>query len=121
MADQPWFINAAAGVETDLDPRAFHLGLKDIERSMGRPEERIKDGPRVIDLDVLVWEAKVIDSPELTVPHPRMHERRFVLEPLEQIAPDLKHPIFDKTVSVLLAGLEDPGQVKIQKRKRREP
>ena len=110
-ADQPWFVNAAAKVETGLEPEAFSRGLWEIERELGREKERIKDGPRPIDLDILLWGELVMESPALVIPHPRMHERRFVLEPLFEIAPEVLHPRLGRTVSELLQDLDDSARV----------
>jgi 2-amino-4-hydroxy-6-hydroxymethyldihydropteridine diphosphokinase len=92
FADQPRFLNAVAAVLTTLSPEALHRELRGLETVLGKvpPSERF--GPRLIDLDLLVYGDAVIDSPELTVPHPRMHERAFVLYPLADIAPELWIP-----------------------------
>jgi len=111
IKDQPWFVNAAALVKTELNPEEFHKGLKEIEREMGRPDKRVKDGPRLIDLDILLWQDEIIDTNDLVVPHPRMHQRRFVLDPLAEIAPGLLHPKLNKSISELLQELEDPAAV----------
>jgi 2-amino-4-hydroxy-6-hydroxymethyldihydropteridine diphosphokinase len=87
--DQPEFINAAAGLLTQLEASALLDELKTIERDMGRTLPTVRWGPRIIDLDLLVYGAQVIDEPGLTVPHPGIHERNFVLYPLADIAPDL--------------------------------
>ncbi|WP_091243298.1 2-amino-4-hydroxy-6-hydroxymethyldihydropteridine diphosphokinase [Aquimonas voraii] len=86
--DQPEFINAVAWLETRLEPSALLEALLGIELLMGRVRTR-RYGPRVIDLDLLMWGDKVVDSPRLVLPHPRMHERAFVMWPLAEIAPDL--------------------------------
>ena len=98
---QPPFLNGAAEVETLLGPRAFLDLLLAVERSFGR-ERRVKWGPRTLDLDLLLWGDAVIVEPGLTVPHPRMRERRFVLEPLSEIAPDIRVPGAGATVRELL-------------------
>lgn len=108
--DQPNFINCAVKIETDLSPYDLLLSLQSIEDILGR--ERIqKWGPRIIDLDILFYNDLVIESDELTVPHPMAHLRRFVLEPLSEIAPDLIHPTLKVSVSNLLEGLYDPKSV----------
>ncbi len=101
-SDSPPFLNAAATVETDLPARAVLSVLHAVEASMGR-RRREKWEPRVIDLDLLLYGDQVIDGPDLTVPHPLMHARAFVLIPLAQIAPAAVHPIFAKTVGELLS------------------
>jgi len=103
--DQPRFLNAVAEVETSLEPRAFLERLLEIERSLGRTRDGPRWGPRTIDLDLLVHGDAVVNEPGLTVPHPRLHERAFVLEPLAELAPSLNVP-GKGTVSVLLAGLQ---------------
>lgn len=100
VIDQPWFLNCAVALETEQMPRQLMSRLLGIERDMGRRRGKAK-GPRLIDLDILLFGASVIQAPGLTVPHPAMHERRFVLEPLADIAPDLRHPVFKRTVREL--------------------
>ncbi len=90
--DQPRFLNAAAAIETELSPRALLERLLAVERALGRTREGPRMGPRTIDLDLLVHGDAVLDEPELHLPHPRLHERRFVLEPLAEIAPGLEIP-----------------------------
>ena len=94
VAGQPWFLNIAVECETGLFPLQLLKTLQRIEREMGRVREGvIRRGPRVIDIDILLFGHAVIHTPQLTVPHPRMTERRFVLEPLLEIAPDIRHPV----------------------------
>ena len=97
----PPFLNGVVEVETDLPPRQLLDRLLEIERSLGR-ERREKWGPRVIDLDLLLYGDQVIAEPHLQVPHPLMHERRFVIEPLVEIAPQVVHPVLNKTMRELL-------------------
>lgn len=110
--DQPKFINAVAKVTTLLSPLHLLNSLKSIENQMGR-ERTERWGPRIIDLDILLYEDFVLESQELTIPHKNLHRRRFVLEPLCEIEPWLEHPGLKKTVSVLLKGLDDNREVKV--------
>lgn len=105
VKDQPRFINMAIEVETEFDPPKLLEILKTIEREIGR-RESYKWGPRIIDLDILLYNDFVINTPKLHIPHPHMHEREFVLRPLSEIAPDKVHPVLKKTVRELLSDLE---------------
>lgn len=108
FTDQPQFLNCAVALETSSTPEPLMLQLLTIEKAMGR--QRIqKKGPRTIDLDILLFGDEVVDTPGLTIPHPAMQHRRFVLEPLAEIAPDARHPVLRKTVRRLLEELP-PGQ-----------
>jgi len=107
-ATDPEFRNAAAALEAGLDARGLLAALLEIEAGLGRDRTAGAGGPRTIDLDLLLFGAAVIDEPGLVVPHPRMHRRRFVLEPLVEIAPNAWHPGLRKTAAELLAEL--PGQ-----------
>jgi 2-amino-4-hydroxy-6-hydroxymethyldihydropteridine diphosphokinase len=102
---QPRFLNAAAELETSLEPRQLLDQLLDVERQLGRERIGPRWGPRTIDLDLLVYGDRAIDEPGLTVPHPELAARRFVLEPLAELAPALEIPGFG-TVSALLARLQ---------------
>jgi 2-amino-4-hydroxy-6-hydroxymethyldihydropteridine diphosphokinase len=106
IKDQPWFLNQVIECETDLFPRQLLARLQKIEKSMGR-KRGIAKGPREIDLDILFFGDAVVKAPELEVPHPRMAERRFVLQPLAELAPEKKHPGTRKTVREMLAGVAD--------------
>jgi 2-amino-4-hydroxy-6-hydroxymethyldihydropteridine diphosphokinase len=107
--DQPWFLNCAVALETGKTPRRLLALALAIEEKMGRRRARDK-GPRIIDIDILLFGDRVIDEPGLKIPHQAMHERRFVLEPLAEIAPGVLHPAIKKTARQLLAGLPT-GQV----------
>ncbi|HEY6386057.1 MAG TPA: 2-amino-4-hydroxy-6-hydroxymethyldihydropteridine diphosphokinase [Candidatus Acidoferrum sp.] len=109
--DQPWFLNCVLEAETELQPHALLQSLRDIESQLGNKKEFAK-GPRKIDLDILLYGSDTIATPDLQVPHPRMHMRRFVLTPLAEIAPNLKHPSWPATAAVLLERLTDPSQVR---------
>ena len=103
--EQPWFLNGAVAVETRLAPRALLDVLLDVERSLGRDRSGERFGPRTIDLDLLLYGDLVVDLPGLCVPHPRLHERRFALEPLAELAPDAPIPGLG-TVRTVLAALD---------------
>lgn len=100
FTEQPWFLNCAVSLETAKTPKRLMAALLRIEQQMGRRRVR-KKGPRTIDIDILLFGEAVMAPPELTIPHPAMHERRFVLEPLTEIAPDLRHPSLHKTIREL--------------------
>ncbi|HKW87641.1 MAG TPA: 2-amino-4-hydroxy-6-hydroxymethyldihydropteridine diphosphokinase [Candidatus Acidoferrales bacterium] len=107
---QGWFLNCVVEAETELMPRQLLHALEEIESGMGR-RRRVRRGPRVIDLDILLFGSSVIHTPELEVPHARMMERRFVLVPLAEIAPTMRHPAVKKTIAELLADTPDRSAV----------
>lgn len=110
FTEQPSFLNQALCINTELAPTQLMQTLLEIESQMGRTRT-IKMGPRIIDLDILQIDQQVMDTPLLQVPHPAMHLRRFALIPMEEIAPTLIHPLFNKTMTQLLAECTDPTDV----------
>lgn len=108
--DQDWFVNCAVKIETRLDPFELLAVLQDIQKQAGRVRDAVRFGPRVLDMDVIFYDAAVIDHPDLILPHQRMHLRKFVLKPLCDMDPTLRHPILDQTVRQLLDNLEEAGQ-----------
>lgn len=109
---QGWFLNAVVAGETSLTPNELLAACLDTEREMGRIRGE-KDGPRLIDVDILLFGGETRDGPGLVIPHPRLHERRFVLEPLHEIAPDLRHPVLGLTVTALRDRCPDTSAVRI--------
>ena len=110
-ADQPWFLNQAFELETALTPRELLAWCNEIEQDGGRVRT-FPNAPRTLDLDILLYGDQVISDPDLAIPHPRMTGRRFVLEPLAEIAPDLLHPVEKKTVRGLLDICPDTAAVR---------
>lgn len=106
--DQAPFLNQVVAAETEAFPIQLLKRLQGIERDMGR-RRTLPKGPRIIDLDLLLYEQKVMSTPVLEVPHPRIAERRFVLEPLAEIAPELRHPVLRKTMRELLRDVAAQG------------
>lgn len=106
--DQPWFLNCVLALETDMSPRELLEHALAIEAELGR-KRTFDKGPRIVDIDILLAGNRVIKESGLKIPHPAMHERRFVLEPLAEIAADAMHPVLKKTAREMLAALP-PGQ-----------
>lgn len=107
-----WFLNGVVELETDVTPRSLLKVLREIERSLGRDDDN-RSGPRTIDLDILFYGQRIIDEPELVVPHPRLHQRRFVLMPLSELDPLWVHPTRQRTVSQMLAEVQDQSEVRL--------
>lgn len=115
FVSQPPFINGAVRIQTSLEPDILLSQMRRIERDLGRVT-KFKWGPRYIDLDLLLYENRILDEEELTIPHPLMHERRFVLAPLVEIAPEVRHPKLGRTAFELLQILKNNEKVeKIEK------
>jgi 2-amino-4-hydroxy-6-hydroxymethyldihydropteridine diphosphokinase len=104
VTDQPWFLNCAVGLETALTAEQLMARLLQIEQERGRRRVQ-KKGPRTIDIDILLFDDLILDSPDVTIPHPAMQERRFVLEPLAEIAAEARQPGMKKTIRELLEEL----------------
>lgn len=111
---QPWFLNCVLQFETEQTPQQLLAAIVGIEREMGRRRTQEK-GPRLIDLDILLFGTAVIRTKGLTVPHPALHERRFVLEPLAEIAPEVRHPVLERTARELRDALPAGQAVKMLK------
>ena len=111
VVSQPWFLNCAVKLDTEKMPRQLITAILSLEQEMGRQRKQGK-APRTIDIDILLFGSSIIQIPSLTIPHPRMHERRFVLEPLAEIAPDARHPIFKRTIRELREALPAGQTVK---------
>lgn len=106
--DQPRFLNAVVEVRTTLLPRQLLARTSKLERRLGR-KRLVDKGPRTIDIDILLYGAAIVNTRDLTLPHPRMTERRFVLEPLAELAPGLRHPVTRRTIAELLASTMSQG------------
>jgi len=104
VSDQPWFVNGVARVETTLEPTALLVLLRLVEREFGR-QRTVRNAARTLDLDIIDYDGRVENTPELTLPHPRMQDRAFVLLPLAEIAPGWRHPILGKAVENLISEL----------------
>ncbi len=112
LREQPWFLNCVVEVQAEIPAPVLLNKLREIEAQMGS-KKLVPKGPRLMDMDILLYGDETIDTPELQVPHPRMHLRRFVLVPLAEIAPGLKHPAWHENVAGLLARTLDSSSVKL--------
>jgi 2-amino-4-hydroxy-6-hydroxymethyldihydropteridine diphosphokinase len=108
--EQDWFINYVVKIETQLEPLPLLDIIKSVEHAAGRIRDTIRFGPRILDLDIILFDDVVLDDSRLTIPHPRMHQRRFVLKPICDIDPDIIHPVLRRTMSSLLRNLDEKGQ-----------
>jgi len=112
-ADQPWFLNLVCYAFTQMDPHTLLWYIQAIESALGRQRSEERFASRTLDIDIVAFEDRVIEESNLEIPHPRMSERAFVLEPLAEIAPEWLHPLEDKTAAELLEGLADDDGVRI--------
>ncbi|MFZ0613299.1 MAG: 2-amino-4-hydroxy-6-hydroxymethyldihydropteridine diphosphokinase [Desulfobacterales bacterium] len=108
--DQDWFVNAVVKITTRLEAAQLLEALQEIQRRAGRRGDPVRFGPRIIDLDIIFFDAAVIETPELQIPHPRLHKRRFVLQPICDIDPAIVHPVLKQDVRLLLNQLKDDAQ-----------
>ena len=111
VTSQPFFLNCAVKLDSQKMPKQLLSGILDVEREMGRRRTKTK-GPRNIDIDILLFGTSIVETKGLTIPHPALHERRFVLEPLAEIAPEARHPVFKRTVKELRDSLPAGQAVK---------
>jgi 2-amino-4-hydroxy-6-hydroxymethyldihydropteridine diphosphokinase len=114
---QPWFLNCAVKLDTEKMPRQLLAAVLDLEQQMGRRRTQPK-GPRTIDIDILLFGNSIIEAKDLVVPHPALHQRRFVLEPMAEIAPEIRHPVFKRTMRELRDALplgQSVKRVEVQK------
>lgn len=110
FADQDWFVNAAVKIRTTMAPLALLDKLVAVQQRMGRKADTVRFGPRVLDLDILLYDDWVVRTPRLKIPHPRMHKRAFVLQPICDINPSTVHPVLGQTVADLLSQIDDEDQ-----------
>ena len=109
VSDQPWYRNAVVAIETDLGAGELMALLHAIEEGFGRVRGE-RDAPRLLDLDIIAYHDEIYDEPRLSIPHPRMHGRAFVLKPLQEIAPEWQHPVLKRLVGELIEDLPDDQQ-----------
>jgi 2-amino-4-hydroxy-6-hydroxymethyldihydropteridine diphosphokinase len=119
VTNQPYFLNLVLKGETKLSPEELLKKIKNIEKAMGRKTLE-KWGPRIIDIDILFYKEKIINTPLLKIPHPQLHKRAFVLVPLKEIAPRLIHPLLKKTGQQMLDNLSDKGSVMLYNNRKKQ-
>jgi len=119
VTNQPYFLNLVLKGETKLSPEELLKKIKNIEKAMGRKTLE-KWGPRIIDIDILFYKEKIINTPLLKIPHPQLHKRAFVLVPLKEIAPRLVHPLLKKTGQQMLDNLSDKGSVMLYNNRKKQ-
>jgi 2-amino-4-hydroxy-6-hydroxymethyldihydropteridine diphosphokinase len=108
--DQDWFINMMVKLETADDPFQLLDHIEEIQRSAGRIQDPVRFGPRILDLDIILYDDRIVESERLVVPHPRMHKRRFVLKPICDIDPGIIHPVLKQEMQILLKSLAEKEQ-----------
>ena len=108
-----WYINGVIEIETELKPELLLAKFKNIERAMGRKKVRKKWGARIIDIDILLCDSLIMNKKSLKIPHPEMHQRKFVLIPLSEFAPQVIHPVLSASISELLVGVKDDKKVSL--------
>jgi 2-amino-4-hydroxy-6-hydroxymethyldihydropteridine diphosphokinase len=108
--DQDWFVNCVIQIETHLEPVELLKELQRIQKEAGRIQDLVRFGPRILDMDILLFDDLVLTLPDLEIPHPRTHLRRFVLKPLCDLNPELRHPVLGRTFQQLLEDLTEEGQ-----------
>ena len=108
--DQDWFVNYVVQIKTRMQPLQLLHSIQRIQKEAGRGRDKIRFGPRILDLDIVLYDGLTMNTSDLTIPHPRMHKRRFVLQPLCDINPALIHPVFNVDMQSLLNALDDEEQ-----------
>ncbi len=113
--DQDWFANCAIKIKTEYSPEELLFNLREIERNVGSIKKKIRFGPRILDLDIIFYDNIIIDSKRLKIPHPRMHNRYFVLQPISDIETDFIHPVLKISIKSLIENLKSDIQYNCQK------